>query len=87
MKPEEIKQMIKEEVQNQLKGGFTARKLADTPTDGLQVTPRKYVNLNGTTASRPTSSVAGQQYFDTTLNKPIFADGNNWRDATSSVVG
>lgn len=41
-----------------------------------------------TTANRPTAISAGQgaQFFDTTLNKPIWSDGANWRDAAGTVV-
>lgn len=40
------------------------------------------------TASRPSAASVGQgsQYFDSTLNKPIWSDGTNWRDATGTVV-
>ncbi len=56
---------------------FTDRKLTDTPTDDLQVVNRKYVNLSGTTANRPTSKVHGQQYFDTTIGRPIYYNPNS----------
>lgn len=67
---------------------FSTKKLGDTPTDNLQLTPRKYINLNGNIAARPASILAmvGQQYYATDLNKPIFYDGTKWRDATSSVI-
>jgi hypothetical protein len=87
MKEEEIKKLIQEEVKNQLKGGlFTARKLTDTPTDSLQVVNRKYVTLNGTSANRPTSSVIGQRYFDTTIGKPIYWNGTGFVDAAGNYV-
>jgi hypothetical protein len=39
------------------------------------------------TASRPLASVgAGAMFFDTTLNKPIWSDGTNWKDATGATV-
>ncbi len=64
---------------------FTNRKLTDTPTDALQVVPRKYVTMNGPTANRPTSSVIGQRYFDTTLNQPVWVgNGYAWVDATGN---
>lgn len=67
---------------------YSSRFLGDTPTDNLQFTPRKYVNLSGTVPQRPASVIAtkGQQYFATDLNKPLFYDGSKWRDATSSVI-
>jgi hypothetical protein len=40
----------------------------------------------GATASRPTGQTQGCMWFDTTLNKPIWFDGTNWRDATGAVV-
>jgi hypothetical protein len=40
------------------------------------------------TGSRPSASTAGAgtMVFDSTLNKPIWSDGTNWRDATGTVV-
>ncbi|MCE0438247.1 hypothetical protein LVW23_22415 [Klebsiella pneumoniae] len=46
-------------------------------------------NFSGTTANRPSSAaVAGMQYFDTTLNKPIWRNAANtgWVDATGASV-
>jgi hypothetical protein len=46
-------------------------------------------NTNGTTANRPTSGLhVGMQYFDTTLNKPIWRNTANtgWVDATGTTV-
>lgn len=46
-------------------------------------------NLSGTTDSRPNSAaVVGMQYFDTTLNKPIWRNATNsgWVDATGTAV-
>jgi hypothetical protein len=40
----------------------------------------------GATASRPASQAAGCMWFDTTLNKPIWFDGTNWRDAAGTIV-
>lgn len=48
--------------------------------------PRSY---SGTTAERPNSAaVTGMQYFDTTLNKPIWRNAANtgWVDATGATV-
>lgn len=87
MKEEEVKKLIREEVKNQLKGGlFTARKLTDNPTDNLQVVPRKYVTRNSTTALRPTTSVLGESYFDTTISKPVWYNGTNYQDSAGNVV-
>lgn len=46
-------------------------------------------NYSGTTLERPNSAaVAGMQYFDTTLNKPIWRNATNsgWVDATGTAV-
>lgn len=36
--------------------------------------------INGTTEQRPTNATIGFQYFDTTLNKPIWWNSTNWVD-------
>ncbi len=70
--------------------GFTDRKLTDTPTDALAVVNRKYVTLNGPSSGRPTSSVIGQQYFDTNLasgrGKPIYWNGTGFVDSTGTYT-
>jgi hypothetical protein len=78
-------------VQRYLEGsGYTGRKLADTPTDDLQITPRKYVNLSGVVANRPTSSVAvmGQKYFATDTSIPMIYNANSsvWLNGVGSTV-
>lgn len=78
-------------VRDFLKGsGFQDRKLTDTPTDALQVVSRKYVTLNGASANRPTASVVGQQYLDTSLasgrGKPVWWNGTGFVDATGTYV-
>jgi type II secretory pathway component PulK len=41
----------------------------------------------GTTGSRPSTDLQiGQQYFDTTINRPIWWDGTNWINAAGTVV-
>lgn len=67
--------------------GFTDRKITDTPTDDLSVVNRKYVNLYGTTANRPTTNVLGQKYFDTTIGRPVYFNPNSsvWTDGAGSV--
>lgn len=71
---------------NQLK----TKKVGDTPTDGYQLTPQKYVDLYGTTADRPRGSVAnfGQRYFSISVGYPFFFNPNSsvWVSATGSVV-
>ena len=88
-----IDERIKNLVPQILKGSaFTDRKLTDTPTDDLQVVPRKYVNMNGSIASRPTSSVAvmGQFYYATDLNSGTPLRYNRissvWTNGVGSVV-
>lgn len=41
---------------------------------------------SGTISNRPTNVLVGFQYFDTTINKPIFWDGSKWIDATGATV-
>ncbi len=95
MNEEHLNKLIQEQVQKLMRDyessdGFTVRKIVDTPTDGLQVVNRKYVTLNGTSANRPTSSVIGQQYFDTTLasgrGKTVTWNGIGFVDATGAYV-
>ena len=68
---------------------YNTRKLGDTPTDDLQLTPRKYVTANGSVASRPIGSVAviGQRYFANDTNIPMyFTAQKNWVNGVGSVV-
>lgn len=67
---------------------FTKSKITDTPTDALEVTNRKYVNLSGTAASRPTSSVAtvGQKYFATDTNQQMTFNTTGWYNGVGSIV-
>jgi hypothetical protein len=53
-----------------------------------QMTHQTFRTGAGATASRPNASAvgAGAQWFDTTLNKPIWSDGTRWRDAVGNVV-
>ena len=82
----EIQEMIDKAVLKAVE--YQTRKRGDTPTDDLQLTPRKYINLYGSIAGRPQASIVGQQYFATDLGYPIFRNSNNaWVSATNSVVG
>lgn len=86
MNPEDIKQLINDEIDKKL--GFTIQKITDTPTDNLAVTSRKYVNMYGSIVGRPQNSVIGQQYFDTTNGYPIFRNSNyQWVNSVGSVIG
>lgn len=56
------------------------------------VTVMNNTQATGTTAQRPTlAPYVGFMYFDTTLNKPVFASAvttssTTWRDAAGTVV-
>lgn len=91
MEPDKINKLIDERVRKLVpeilkSTAFTARKLTDMPTESLQLVNRKYVTLNGTSANRPTASVIGQPYFDTTLTQPIWWSGTAFVDADGNVV-
>ena len=87
MREDEIKKIIQKEIQIQFKGGlFTARKLTDTPTDNLQVVNRKYVTRNSTTALRPTTSVLGEHYFDTSVNRTVTWNGTFYQDPAGNEI-
>ena len=79
-----IEKMINDKIRQAV--SFTAHKVTDTPTDALNVVNRKYVNLNGVTANRPISSILGQFYYDTTINKPVWWSGSTWVDATGTAA-
>ena len=83
----QFEQKVTKIVENYLQStAFIDRKLTDTPTDNLMVVPRKYVTMNGTSALRPTASVVGQFYFDTSINKPVWWNGTGFVDATGTYV-
>jgi len=52
------------------------------PTGAVWLAP------TSTTAARPSAAdaKAGTSYWDTTLNKPAWSDGTNWKDATGATV-
>ena len=93
MQENDLKKMVDERIKKVVPeflktGAFTLRKLTDEPTDDLMVTPRGYVNMYGSIAGRPASSVVGQQYFDVELGYPIYKNQNTrWVSGTGSVVG
>lgn len=39
-----------------------------------------------TTAGRPSGPTGGQMFFDSTLGKPVWWNGSNWKDATGATV-
>jgi hypothetical protein len=60
-----------------------------TELDGSQVNANAPLRAqNTTTAGRPDAKLVspGSHIYDTTLNKPIWSDGTNWRDAAGLVV-
>lgn len=78
---------IDERIKQQGKtSAFTQRKVTDTPTDALEVTPRKYVTRYSTTALRPRTSILGEFYFDTTVGLPLWWNGSAFVDAAGNVV-
>jgi hypothetical protein len=77
---------VQDMIEKTLKGSFTNRRIGDTPADNLQLVPRKYVNMYGSVLGRPVSSVTGQQYFDTSIGRPIYRRGDGaWVDGAGSV--
>jgi hypothetical protein len=77
-------------------GGFPFVPLTNNTQDlGITALKWRYVRAGTAvqtgavaTGSRPTAATAGAggMVFDTTLNKPIWSDGTNWRDATGTTV-
>jgi hypothetical protein len=68
---------------------FAAKKITDTPKDSLQVVNRRYVTMNGTSANRPTASVVGQSYFDTSIKTngaPVWWQGTGFVDANGNFI-
>lgn len=61
------------------------RSAANALSMGAANTFKTGLNVTG---SRPSASTVGQgsQFYDTTLNKPIWSDGTNWRDAAGTIV-
>lgn len=58
----------------------------DTSYSPQIIATREYVQQQGDTMSRPVAPVVAEQYFDTTLGKPIWYNGSGWVDATGTVV-
>lgn len=95
MENDEMKKLIDMRIQELMPkylkaSAFTDRKITDIPTDSLEVVNRRYVTLNGATSARPTASVIGQRYFDTSLasgrGKPVWWNGTGFVDATGTYV-
>lgn len=84
-----IVKIIKEEIPKILQSSaFVDRKITDTPTDSLAVVSRKYVQLNGSVAGRPVSSIAtvGQFFMATGLNQPMWKVTAGWVNGVGSIV-
>lgn len=85
----EIDARIRLVVPQILKGpAFADKKVADNPTDALDVTNRRFVTMNGSVAGRPSSSVAavGQFYLDTQSGIPMWYTTAGWRNGVGSIV-
>lgn len=81
----QVRDMIDEALRKAM--DFSTRKRGDTPTDLYQLTPQKYVDMNGTRANRPLTPNIGQRYYSTQDNYPWFTDGvSSWFSATGSIV-
>lgn len=59
-------------------GGFNC----DDSTNAIKQALKETRVTSGTTDNRPTVTDIGFQYFDTTINKPIWWTGTKWVDAT-----
>ena len=71
---------------NEVKGVTGTNSTNITNNTNSISTLQGYILGSGTTASRPSTSVVGAQYFDTDLTKPIWWDGTQWVDATGTAV-
>lgn len=88
MTPEMIAQ-VKKMIDNALVAysHFSNKKLGDTPNDGYQLTPQKYVDANGTRANRPKTPNVGQQYYSSQDRYTWVTDGvSSWFSMTGSIV-
>jgi hypothetical protein len=63
-----------------------------TPANDQDIATKDYVDTairvgnSGDTASRPTTPVVGEQYYDTDLELPIWYNGSDWKDAAGNIV-
>jgi hypothetical protein len=78
---------------NWIDQGFSLRGLQGIPgldgldgTDGTDGAPAPTTVLRGPTGGRPSAAPTGTPFYDTTLSKPIWADGTVWRDAAGTAV-
>lgn len=66
--------------------GDFAYKLRDDTNNVLQSNNSWNGKKYGTTTDRPVDKFIGQEYYDTTIRKPIWWNGAGWRDATDTPV-
>ena len=68
--------------------GASLDAFVERPAAGVIYAGPTMRTARGTSGSRPSAATVGQgaQWFDTTLGKPIWSDGTNWRDAAGTVV-
>jgi hypothetical protein len=61
---------------------------AGADTNSVAMSRGVFKDRNFTTAARPSASTvgAGSCYYDTTLSKPVWSDGTNWKDAAGTTV-
>lgn len=54
---------------------------------GCSTIETNFIKSNSTSGNeRPSEKIEGQQFFDTTINKPIYWTGSKWVDATGADV-
>lgn len=83
MTEDKVKKIIGDYLKTQ---AFRQRKITDNPADAYMIVNRNYLTLNGPSSTRPTGSVMGQPYYDTTIGKPIWWNGSTFKDAQNNTV-
>lgn len=58
----------------------------DILNDYLIKNAQAYGEHIGTSVNRPEKASRGQMHYDSELNKPIWFDGDQWRDANGNIV-
>lgn len=66
----------------------TGTTIQGSGSSGSYLVANQFKTGGSTTAARPSAASAGVrgQWYDTTLSKPIWSDGANWRDAAGNIV-
>ena len=84
------KKEIEKMIELSTKGAY-GKRVGDTPTDSLQLVPKKYLGQAFTTDSRPASirGTLSVMFFNNTVGYPWFYNPNSsvWVSATGSTVG